>query len=334
MVRFTFPFNIHVGILTLFMAVRALPGNPSSPAALPKPPIVAYLSSNKIDTSSIPVPYMSIVNYAFLLPDSSSFLRPISPGQQDSLTELIEYAHRHKVKVLASIGGWNIGSGGGNPSTFNYLTSSFDRLCGFSHHLLELCRQFHLDGIDVDWEYPRPDDSTHIQYDSFLADLSDSLHSNHLSLSVAVAPMGYYARIISDSNFKHLDWINVMAYDATDSEGHPLANQSSYTFAIQALGFWTKNRQFPAERIALGIPFFGKTPDGLLSSYKDLVRAGADPQSDFFKGFYYNGMVTAMRKAQLALKNGSGIMVWELSQDTTGSTSLLKAIYHQFKQSH
>jgi hypothetical protein len=41
----------------------------------------------------------------------------------------------------------------------------------------------------------------------------------------------------------------------------------------------------------------------------------------------YNGIPTIKRKTQWAMANAGGIMNWELSQDTTGSTSLVSAIY-------
>jgi hypothetical protein len=41
----------------------------------------------------------------------------------------------------------------------------------------------------------------------------------------------------------------------------------------------------------------------------------------------YNGIPTIKRKTQWAMANAGGIMNWELSQDTTGATSLVSAIY-------
>src|SRR6266511_3188412 len=41
----------------------------------------------------------------------------------------------------------------------------------------------------------------------------------------------------------------------------------------------------------------------------------------------YNGVPTIKRKTQWAMTNAGGMMNWELSQDTTGSTSLVTAIY-------
>jgi chitinase len=42
---------------------------------------------------------------------------------------------------------------------------------------------------------------------------------------------------------------------------------------------------------------------------------------------YYNGIPTIQRKTHLAVQRGSGVMIWELSQDADGANSLLEAIY-------
>lgn len=292
-----------------------------------KPLIVAYLSRLNIDTSSIPFRYVDVINYAFLLPDSVRLLKPVTSGQQDSLQALIQAAHHHRVKVFASIGGWNIGSGGGNPSTFRYLSSSSKKMNAFTHCLVKTCQLLNLDGIDLDWEYPRPDDSSGIQFIQLLKNLADSLHDHHLRFSVAVAPLGYYARVIPEKMYAKLDWINIMAYDATDMSGHPMQNQASYSYASQALDYWIKDRHFPASKIELGIPFYGKTPDGQLLPYRSLLSAGANPRSDYYRGYSYNGTETVLQKSLLAKHTGTGIMIWELSQDSSGKNSLLRTIF-------
>jgi GH18 family chitinase len=50
--------------------------------------------------------------------------------------------------------------------------------------------------------------------------------------------------------------------------------------------------------------------------------------SEYLGGMvFYNGIPTIQAKTQLALQRASGIMIWELSQDTMDETSLLNAIF-------
>jgi hypothetical protein len=50
-------------------------------------------------------------------------------------------------------------------------------------------------------------------------------------------------------------------------------------------------------------------------------------QKDMVGDVHYNGVPTMKRKAALARREGSGIMIWEITQDTADQTSLLRAIH-------
>ena len=51
------------------------------------------------------------------------------------------------------------------------------------------------------------------------------------------------------------------------------------------------------------------------------------PDVDEVDGIYFNGIKTIERKTQFAIKKGlGGVMIWEIGQDASGDSSLLKAI--------
>jgi hypothetical protein len=79
----------------------------------------------------------------------------------------------------------------------------------------------------------------------------------------------------------------------------------------------------------LGVPFYSRP--GYLT-YAQLVamnpnNANVDCVQANGAQQCYNGIPTIKRKTQWAVANGGGIMNWELSQDTTGATSLVSAIF-------
>jgi chitinase len=82
----------------------------------------------------------------------------------------------------------------------------------------------------------------------------------------------------------------------------------------------------PKEKAVMGVPFYGKGT-GKSGSYRSLLARGADPYSDVYDTIYYNGIKTIQQKTKLAEKWGGGIMIWEISMDTTGQYSLLKEIH-------
>ena len=76
-------------------------------------------------------------------------------------------------------------------------------------------------------------------------------------------------------------------------------------------------------------------PDAFVSSGY-LTLAGKKPEftgergrshnADAYDNIYYNDIETIQRKTKLAVKRGGGIMIWQITVDTTGQFSLLKAI--------
>ena len=184
-----------------------------------------------------------------------------------------------------------------------------------------LVNQYNLDGVDIDWEYPDPGTSGN-NYTALMSQLSTAMHSRGKLLTAAVVSEGGTANGVQPAVFGYVDWLNIMAYDG----GSPHAN---YDWSIASANFW-KDRGLPASKTVLGVPFYSRPelPDVLPARRRwtrptptgDCVTVNGAQQC-------YNGIPTIKRKTQWAMANAGGIMNWELSQDTTGATSLVSAIY-------
>src|SRR5690606_14783413 len=88
--------------------------------------------------------------------------------------------------------------------------------------------------------------------------------------------------------------------------------------------YWT-DRGLIRDKLVLGVPFYARPS---WSAYKTYVAADIkNACADTAAGSIYNGIPTIRAKAALADANACGVMMWELSQDTTDETSLLKAIW-------
>jgi hypothetical protein len=154
-----------------------------------------------------------------------------------------------------------------------------------------------------------------------MSQLSTAMHSRGKLLTAAVVSEGGTANGVQPAVFGAVDWLNIMAYDG----GSPHAN---YDWSINAVNFW-KSRGLPANKAVLGVPFYSR-PNYL--TYADLVArdpANANRDCATINGVQecYNGLPTIRRKTSWAMANAGGIMNWELSQDATGSNSLVSAIY-------
>ena len=121
-----------------------------------------------------------------------------------------------------------------------------------------------------------------------------------------------------------------MAYNATGlwNMNNP-GPHASFEFAEESLDFWMTTNNIPANKLVLGMPFYGINfaPDVAASiTYGNIVSV--DPEYayvDYVDEIYYNGIPTIVKKTELAINKVSGIMFWELGQDAFNELSLLRA---------
>jgi chitinase len=301
----------------LLAVVLATSCRPAAPAAPPGPDapfrVVGYLPSWRLRDTAVPYRSLTHLNYAFVLPTRSGGLTPIAePGRLDAM---VAAAHAAGVAVCLSVGGWN----GGDDSAFEAMAASAGTRATFVEAAAAVVDARHLDGLDIDWEYPDAGASA----DHFLAlmrALAARLHPAGKLLTAAVVAEGEHGDGVVPEVFATADFLNVMAYDA-DESGR--TNHSSYDYAVASLRYW-RRRGLPRDKLVLGVPFYGRAPE---TRYRDLFRL--DPradQKDRIGRIGYNGVATIKRKTALALAEAGGVMIWEISEDTGDGTSLLRAI--------
>jgi len=318
-------FLVSLGIcLLLAGCLRASPISTSTPNPTPHqeetiPPsssdtfrIIGYAPSWDTVVSEVQFDKLTHINYAFLLPKPDGTFDDIE--RPDILKDIVIYAHGAGVKVLISVGGWGL------DEQFEQLAADPKTRATFVAGLARFASDYNLDGVDIDWEYPEAGASSQ-NFLALMGELRAALPKDKL-LTAAVAALGVNAEGIPVEAFGLVDFINLMVYDKSDTDHSP------YPFAVESLDYWSA-RGLPPEKTVLGVPFYAK-PGEL--SFRQLVQS--DPQAAnldelTFAGVknYYNGVSTIQRKTRLAMQRASGMMIWELSQDTSDSTSLLNAIY-------
>ena len=291
--------------------------------------VIGYLQGRNIDTSKIQFEYLTHINYSFAIPaKDSGYLMPINNPER--LQGLVKKAHSHNVEIFLSIGGWGIGDGGGNDTRFHKLAESEPYRNNFVKSTMQMVRQYNLDGVDVDWEYP---DSSHRSADDFILlmkELRDSLSPTGKKLTAAVVSYGRQGWGIKDEVFPLVDWLNLMSYDDDKRLTRPHA---PYSLAVTTFDYWVTQRGLPKDKAVIGLPFYGKPSlSGKGSAYRILIANGANPEQDKLDSIHYNGIKTISQKASFARQQGSaGVMIWEISQDTIGKHSLLRAISKALK---
>ena len=270
--------------------------------------VVGYMPSWAGAVNQVQYSKLTHINYAFVIPTSSGGLGAID--NIPKLQSLVSTAHANGVKVSISIGGWN----DGNDSGFESLAANSGSRTNFVNNIVNMVNQYNLDGADIDWEYP-DDGASSNNYSTLMQQLSTALHNQGKLLTAAV--ISGDGSSIQSNVFGYVDFLNLMAYDGEGS------NHSPYLLASSSLSYWL-GRGLPKAKAILGVPFYGREP---YTSYSDILAGGGSPNSDTWNGIGYNGIPTIQSKTTLALNQGGGIMMWELSQDATGANSLLSAIF-------
>jgi GH18 family chitinase len=273
--------------------------------------VIGYAASWEGLVNPAQLPYVTHINYAFLLPNADGSVQEIANPW--ILEDLVVKAHAQNVKVLISIGGW------GPDKEFAQLAALPESRQRFVQAVVDFVQHYHLDGADVDWEYPKANTPSAGDFTTLMRDLRAQLPSGKL-LTAAVA-LGANADGVQTAVFGVVDFLNIMAYDG------PGQNHSSYEFAEEAVNYW-QQRGLPQEKTVLGVPFYSRPGEAL---YRELVAANPaavhTDEIDLHGAItYYNGIPTMEKKTALAMRHASGMMIWTIAADTLDDTSLLKAI--------
>lgn len=283
--------------------------------------VVGYLQYSGVgQLEDVPLDQLTHLCLAFANPKANGYLEI----EGESIKPVVEKAHQHDVKVLISLAG-----GAQKPewrAAWVKWMKPWNRK-QFINNIVQYTQVYQLDGVDLDLEWKHVDEN----YSGFAIELGQALEAHGKLFSAALPGKHRYPQI-SDKALKAFDFINLMAYDLTG----PWAPKQSgphapYSFALSCIKYW-KKQGVPAERLILGLPLYGwdfTNPKDVHSvNYKDIVRANPGyAHLDQVGRLYYNGLLTATAKAELALEQAGGIMLWELNKDSFDEFSLLKAVH-------
>src|SRR5215208_5309307 len=221
-----------------------------TPSPVPSQFIILAYATAGIFADMIPYEKLTHINYSFLTPKADGTFNPINNGWK--LKQIVKDAHEHDVHVCISVGGW------GWDAQFEELAAHPESRTVFVENLKALVDEYQLDGMDMDWEYPDPGQSSQ----NFLA-LIKELHAALPDKLLTTAVVSYgdeHGLGIPTESFELFDFINVMTYDGPD---HGTMEQFE-----RGLAYWSE-RGLPKEKIVMGVPFYGdpNTP------YFKIVRA-------------------------------------------------------------
>ncbi len=288
--------------------------------------VVGYLGAGNFNRlEQLELDKLTYLNLAFGNPDKDGNL--IFEGNTD-ITAVVSKAHSVNLKVFVSL------AGGGSPDTVIWKSMLQKKSrSAFIKNIVDFVEKNNLDGVDVDIEwnlFPYVGKT----YNDFVIELHDALHAKGKGITAALGASNL-PETVSNEALEAYDFINVMVYDKT-GVWNPgvIGPHSPYSYAEEAIRYWTVERSIPADRITLGVPFYGFdfTPPARYIDYSEIIAD--DPLLAYVDSVgmrYYNGIPAIVKKTELAKKSLAGIMIWEISCDMPGDMSLLRAIDQTLK---
>jgi len=291
---------------------------------------------SSMPVSSIPWDKLTRIVYAFAIPNAYG---TIDTKDLTMIQELTDTAHAHGVEVYISVGG---GDGSNN---FVWIASKDEFTKRFIKEVRQYIFENCLDGVDIDWEYwsgYRNNSVVSSESNVFvyiIKSLKEELSPFGLGVSIDLGASHWGGKHFYDDVVQYADDLQVMCYDFSGPWSAP-GPHSSYDQAIGSgstvsstgLAYWVNYRKWPKEKILLGVPFYGRDFDnqgGQGITFSELINLSSDAYlNDRVNNIYYDGILTMSKKAKYVVDNNySGIMIWELAQDSReDSTSLLRAI--------
>jgi chitinase len=300
--------------------------------------IVAYMPGYRDPTTVSDAKYKMITHLFFAFLN----VNPTADGSVLSLTAT-EVSRFNAIKQKAKDNNVKFGiSVFGAESIFAAIAKSATTRTNLVTNIVNFAKTNNLDGIDIDWEYPRTTNGLpSTDFTALMKELSTELHKNNKFLSAAITPAVYVSTnkdAIEPAVYQYVDFFNIMQYDGAGYDTAEPLNHASLKMTDASLNVWLTSKSMPKEKAILGVPLYGKDVAGSSIGYRDIESSGADVTLNVAtvngKTYGYNGINLIKTKAQRAKDRCNGIMFWEFSHDSNNANSLIKAANDQLGRAY
>ena len=271
---------------------------------------------------------MTHIDYAFgHVNETFNGIRISRPERLEAIV-----AAKGDVKVCLSIGGWGSGR-------FSEMAATEAGRKAFALDCARVIRQYNLDGIDLDWEYPTssaagisssPEDTEN--FTLLMKEIRSAIGPDML-LTLASAASAKF--IDFEAILPVIDWVNVMSYDMGRPPRHNAALRRSPNAGFTMEGALEQHLAagIPKEKIVMGMPFYGhgnrkdypdyvdykdqKPPkEGLHEVWDDVAKIPYYADADGRMVLGFDNVRSIRAKCEFILSRGVlGGMYWEYSCD-------------------
>lgn len=255
--------------------------------------VVAYVSGwSNLPVSNINVQKLTHINYAFANLDKQGrvfFTNSSDSLKIDTLRQLKKY--NPNLKIIVSIGGWTYSK------NFSDIAANTTLSNKCAQNIADFVFRHQLDGIDIDWEYPcmkgagnsfQPNDKQN--FTSFIRNIRHALTAVEVSqkrdkpyiLSIATATSSNYLNSIESLKLiEYVDFMHIMTYDYRSGSNWETGHHSNLWVSLSD---WSNgncidqtikkylNEGIPADKLIMGVPFYGRRWKGVTKSNNGLYQ--------------------------------------------------------------
>ena len=245
--------------------------------------IIAYCTGNAANIAQYPVDKITHIIYSFLKIQNDTLTFRDS-AQENNVRQLVQLKVAHPgLKIMVSVGGW------GGCSFCSDLFASDTSRRNFAKTTVTLFKQYGIDGLDLDWEYPAIEGFPGHKYDTadrnnftLLIKALRNEMGNHYLLSFAAGGFQRYLEQSVDWNavLPLVDFVNLMTYDlvggyATVTGHHtPLQDYTPGQESATKCVNWLLYRKQPSQKLIIGAAMYARVWENVPDSNHGLYQPG------------------------------------------------------------
>jgi len=256
--------------------------------------VIAYCTGSADNIKQYPIEKLTHIIYSFL-PLKQDTLTFANEQQRSNLMQLTELKKTYPLlKVMVSIGGW------GGCAPCSALFASPEHRNTFAQTTIDLFKEYQIDGLDLDWEYPAIEGYPGHVYDSSdrnnfteLVKVLRAKMGNDYLLSFAAGGFDKFLENSIDwgAVLPQVDFVNLMTYDlvggyATVTGHHTLLNdyipgQQSTSRCVN----WLLAHKAKPEQLIIGTAFYARVWEQVAPINNGLYQSGKFKQGVDYKQF-------------------------------------------------
>lgn len=230
---------------------------------LPEQPVFAYYYLNQVSLNEMERNTINVINLSFGEIDNDGNVYVTGLKYETILKE-----RKNGIRVCFSVQ---------NKTGFQNWTKTAEAREKLAQSFVDVCIQYHFDGVDIDWEYPVGDEvNNYVEFMKLLYKKMKAKNSNYLVTSAMYGGNGV-SKYNAGESYKYMDYIHLMTYDLNDP--NLSTHLTSVSGAEKTVDYYVK-AGVPKNKLVIGCAFYGKeykiSKDSSSFYY---VRPINDPQS-------------------------------------------------------